>query len=76
MSEKPPIGIMPKQVYEIQRVKDISRALYEYSQTDYLVDNKDNFDLFIDWTEELQERLGNLADNIYSRTMKNKGKGI
>lgn len=69
MSEKPPLGIIPKQFYEIQRVKDISRALYEYSQTNYLTDNKDDYDTFIEWTEELLERLGNLADKAYAKTM-------
>jgi len=28
---KPPLEITPKHIYEIQRVQDICRALYEYS---------------------------------------------
>jgi hypothetical protein len=53
---KPPLGIMPKKFYELQRIQEISRALYEYSH----FEGKMDYDLLIRWSEELTERLSNL----------------
>jgi len=54
---KSPLGIMPKHIYEIQRVQDICRALQEYSCYDQSINN---CELMIDWSEELNERLNHL----------------
>jgi hypothetical protein len=52
MSEfvKPPLGVMPKYIYEEKRIQDICRALYEYS----LYDAKN---INTEWIVELLERL-------------------
>ena len=52
---KPPLGVMPKNIYELKRVHEISRALFEYSYH-----TEENYDLMIKWAEELVERLSNL----------------
>ena len=54
--EKLPLGVMPKNIYELKRVKDLSRALYEYSN----YHTEGNYDLMIKWAEELVERLSDL----------------
>ena len=54
---KPPLGIMPKHIYELQRVQDICRALQEYSCYENSIHN---YELMIEWSEELVERLSNL----------------
>ena len=54
---KPPLGITPKHIYELQRVQNICRALYEYSSYEQSINN---YELMIKWTEELNERLSNL----------------
>lgn len=51
---KPPLGVMPKDIYEYKRVQDLCRALYEYSI--YGI----NYDLMLKWSKELVERLENL----------------
>ena len=56
---KPPLGIMPKHIYEIQRVKEITRALHEYAESDYLINY---YDLMIQWSNELIERLKTLKE--------------
>jgi hypothetical protein len=53
---KPPLGIMPKYIYEIKRIQDIVRALNDYTQYDVI----DNIDIMIEWSKELTERLENL----------------
>ena len=55
--EKPPLGVMPKYIFEEKRIMDLCRALYEYSQ--YKID-KDTVKSMTDWTIELCERLNNL----------------
>ena len=54
---KPPLGIMPKHIYEIQRVQDICRVLHEYSCYEVSIHN---YELMLDWSEELNERLNHL----------------
>ena len=50
---KPPLGVMPKDIYELKRVQDLCRALYEYSTYE-----ETNYELMIKWSDELQYRLG------------------
>ena len=52
---KPPLGVMPRNLFERQRVQELSRALYEYIDAG----NKD-YDMLVKWSEELQDRLWNL----------------
>lgn len=52
---KPPLGVMPKQIYELQRIQDLCRALYEYSHYD-----DSNLESMIKWSEELTDRLKTL----------------
>ena len=54
---KPPLGITPKHIYELQRVQDICRALHEYSR---YVNSIYSCELMINWSEELNERLSHL----------------
>lgn len=49
---KPPLGVMPKKFYELQRAQDICRALYEYINYE-----KSNYDTLIEWCKELSVRL-------------------
>lgn len=59
---KPPLGIMPKNIFELFRVQDISRALYEYiceDKNDVEIQNI-KYDLLIEWSKELTERLETL----------------
>jgi len=58
---KPPLGIMPKHIYELQRVQDICRALHEYSCYEQSINN---YELMIKWTEELNERLSHLKYDL------------
>jgi len=51
---KPPLGVMPKDIFEYQRIKDLSRALYEYIEI-----NSKDYELLSIWSEELTERLNN-----------------
>jgi hypothetical protein len=52
--EKPPLGVMPKYLFEEERVRDLCRAVYEYSQ--YKIDAH-TCGLMREWIEELDERL-------------------
>lgn len=53
--DKPPIGVMPKYLYEFKRIQDLCRALYEYTAyTDC------NYDLLTGWSKELTERIESL----------------
>ena len=49
---KPPLGVMPKQIFEWYRVIDLCRALHEYS----LCEDVDKH-LMIKWSDELNDRL-------------------
>jgi len=56
---KPPLGVIPKNIYELQRVQDLCRALYErsvYEEVDY--------ELMIKWSEELNDRLYGLKGDL------------
>lgn len=57
---KPPIGICPEYIYELTRVQDICRALYEYSRYE---DSIENYNRMLEWTNELRNRLEILKDN-------------
>lgn len=48
--EKPPIGIMPKEIWETQRIGDILDAMERYSQA--------NQPIPIAWVSELKQHLG------------------
>ena len=56
---KPPLGVIPKNIYELQRVQDLCRALYEYS-TYVEVD----YELMIKWSDELNDRLYGLKGDL------------
>ena len=49
---KPPLGVMPKQIFEWHRVIELCRALHEYS----LCEDVDQH-LMIKWSDELNDRL-------------------
>lgn len=55
--EKPPLGVMPRRIYEMQRIQDLCRALYDYSKFD-----KFNIGLMKEWTCELIDRLYDIED--------------
>lgn len=57
MNQKPPLGITPKYIYEIHRVQEICRALNDYAQSDLLINY---YDLMLEWTDELKEKLDSL----------------
>ena len=50
-----PLGVMPESIFERQRVKELSRALFEYIDA-----GNEDYDMLIKWSEELQDRLQNL----------------
>jgi len=54
---KPPLGITPKHIYELQRIQEITRALHEYSR---YVNSIYSCELMLNWSEELNERLSHL----------------
>lgn len=54
---KPPLGVMPKKFYELRRIQDLTRVLYEYSN---YANIEDNYEVMVRWSEELTERLSNL----------------
>jgi len=49
---KPPLGVTPKQIFELQRVQELCRALYERS-----IFEEVDYNLMIKWSEELNDRL-------------------
>jgi len=49
---KPPLGAMPKNIFELQRVQELCRALYERS-----IFEEVDYNLMIKWSEELNDRL-------------------
>ena len=49
---KPPLGVIPKNILELQRVQDLCRALYEYSTYEEV-----DYELMIKWSDELNDRL-------------------
>jgi len=58
---KPPLGVMPKDIYEFHRVIELCRALYEYSNNEGI---GVNYELLIKWSDELNDRLYGLKGDI------------
>ncbi len=50
-----PLGVIPRNIFEEQRVQELCRALYDYSRYKEL-----KVDLMHEWAEELVDRLFNL----------------
>lgn len=57
--KKPPLGVSPESIYEIHRIKELSRAIKEYIEYDY---HLNKIDLILGWVEELNRRLNNLEN--------------
>jgi hypothetical protein len=55
---KPPLGVMPKDIYELVRVQELCRALYERSTFEEV-----DYNLMIKWSDELSDRLYGLKDD-------------
>ncbi len=51
--ERPPMGATPKKIYELKRVQELSKAIYDYSHSD-------RYRTMIKWAEELVDRLHDL----------------
>ena len=49
-SEMPPIGVMPEKLFELGRIKELSRAIYEYCYDDRI-------DVVEKWVYELNSRV-------------------
>ena len=54
---KPPLGVTPKNIFEMIRVQDLTRALQDYAHNDTSINN---YELMLGWAEELVERLEDL----------------
>lgn len=52
--EKLTLGIMPKWLYEEQRILELTRAIYEYVETGKLSENITSIE---QWINELKERV-------------------
>ena len=63
---KPPLGVMPKQIFEWHRVIDLCRALHEYS----LYEDVDRH-LMIKWSDELNDRLYGLKSMQNNKSTEN-----
>ena len=59
---KPPLGVMPKNIFEWHRVIELCRALHEYS----LYEDVD-LALMIKWADELNDRLYGLKGDKLNR---------
>lgn len=59
-AEKPPIGVMPRWLFEKQRIKELSRAIYAY--TDCCTSEEK---LILEWAKELHERTQWLEENRF-----------
>jgi hypothetical protein len=68
-AEKPPLGVAPKWLFEEERIKDLCRALHEYSQ--YKVD-EDTAKLMASWSYELGSRLISVIHNENPKPKENK----
>jgi hypothetical protein len=53
---KPPLGVIPKEIYDIKRIQELCRALLEYSTYSTSME-EDDINYMIDWCNELCERL-------------------
>jgi len=56
---KPPLGVILKNIYELQRVQDLCRALHEYSTYEEV-----DIELMVKWSEELNDRLYGLKGDL------------
>jgi hypothetical protein len=61
-SPKPPLGVVPEKVYEMNRIYDLSRIIYEYCEFDCTQMDFKNTDSILMWTNELISRLNNLKN--------------
>ena len=52
---KPPIRVMPKNLYEHKRIQDLCRALYDYA---YFYSDKHS--IMLEWCREIIERVENI----------------
>lgn len=58
MCEQPPLGVMPKYLYELKRIQELCRSLHEY--TTYYGYTNAPYDTLISWSKEVIERLENI----------------
>jgi hypothetical protein len=47
---KPPLGVVPKAIWDELRIRELSRAIHEHTQIG-------NYEPIKEWVEELQELL-------------------
>ena len=52
---KPPLGVTSTDIFERQRVQELSRALFEYIES-----GSDKYELLVKWSDELYDRLKGL----------------
>lgn len=57
---KPPLGVSPKYIYELQRIQNLSRAIHEYA---FHEKSEKNYKLMLEWSNELTERIESLIDS-------------
>lgn len=57
VKSKPPLGVISKDIYEYKRIQDLTRAIHEY--IDF---GSRDYDLLIEWTDELLDRLYELKE--------------
>ncbi len=50
--KKPPLGVMPKQIWQEKRLSELLRAMYEY--------NLEGRTIHLDWMEEAHQLLSEL----------------
>jgi hypothetical protein len=53
---KPPLEVTPRDIYELQRIQELTRALYDYSRYEEL-----DLELMLKWADELDDRIFNLT---------------
>lgn len=53
---KPPLGVTPEYIYEEKRIRELTRAINDYSNFNI----KNNKDILIQWSKELIKRLENI----------------
>jgi len=59
---KPPLGMKSEVFWIIDRIQDLTRAIYEYSHVGY--GQEFNAPLLLKWTKELHDRLDSLKGDI------------
>lgn len=57
MTNKPPLGVMQEQFYEVHRIQDLSRAIYEYCVYKSSERDFSEIESLITWIDELKRRL-------------------